>query len=106
MGVPLGSGEVAADDRACVSEPVGRFEWVRDALAGLADEAVPPEEGDLSVIAAVDDGVRVWQPSHAGTASDERRHGREDGLAGAGWEVTRSKRYGRTWITFFERMDR
>jgi 16S rRNA (guanine966-N2)-methyltransferase len=29
-----------------------------------------------------------------------------DGLAQSGWEATRSKRYGRTWITFFERMDR
>ncbi|MGH2920623.1 MAG: amidase, partial [Gaiellaceae bacterium] len=25
-----------------------------------------------------------------------------DGLADAGWEATRSKRYGRTWVTFFE----
>ena len=29
-----------------------------------------------------------------------------DGLAEAGWEATRSKRYGRTWVTFFERIDR
>ena len=29
-----------------------------------------------------------------------------EGLAGAGWEATRSKRYGRTWVTFFERIDR
>jgi 16S rRNA (guanine966-N2)-methyltransferase len=28
------------------------------------------------------------------------------GLAEAGWEATRSKRYGRTWVTFFERMER
>ena len=28
-----------------------------------------------------------------------------EGLADAGWTATRSKRYGRTWITFFERMD-
>jgi len=28
-----------------------------------------------------------------------------EGLAGAGWEATRSKRYGRTWVTFFERID-
>ena len=103
-----------------MGQPVGRGERVHDALPGLADEAVAPEEGelavrhggdvhvpdagvgedrkadaaldrcvgveegDLSVVAAVDDGVRVWQPAHAGTAADERRHGREDGLAGAG----------------------
>ena len=29
-----------------------------------------------------------------------------DGLAEAGWETTRSKRYGRTWVTFFEHIDR
>jgi 16S rRNA (guanine966-N2)-methyltransferase len=29
-----------------------------------------------------------------------------DGLDEAGWSVTRSKRYGRTWVTFFERIDR
>jgi 16S rRNA (guanine966-N2)-methyltransferase len=29
-----------------------------------------------------------------------------DGLAEAGWEATRSKRYGRTWVTFFEHIDR
>lgn len=29
-----------------------------------------------------------------------------DRLAVSGWESTRSKRYGRTWITFFEVMDR
>ena len=29
-----------------------------------------------------------------------------DGLADAGWRATRSKRYGRTWVTFFERIDR
>jgi 16S rRNA (guanine966-N2)-methyltransferase len=28
-----------------------------------------------------------------------------DGLADGGWEATRSKRYGRTWITFFERIE-
>ena len=28
-----------------------------------------------------------------------------EGLAAAGWSATRSKRYGRTWITFFERME-
>ena len=28
-----------------------------------------------------------------------------DGLDDLGWEVTRSKRYGRTWVTFFERID-
>ena len=26
-----------------------------------------------------------------------------DRLETPGWEVTRSKRYGRTWVTFFER---
>jgi 16S rRNA (guanine966-N2)-methyltransferase len=29
-----------------------------------------------------------------------------EGLAELGWEATRSKRYGRTWVTFFERIDR
>lgn len=29
-----------------------------------------------------------------------------DGLAEAGWAATRSKRYGRTWVTFFERIER
>jgi 16S rRNA (guanine966-N2)-methyltransferase len=29
-----------------------------------------------------------------------------EGLADAGWEATRGKRYGRTWVTFFERADR
>jgi 16S rRNA (guanine966-N2)-methyltransferase len=28
-----------------------------------------------------------------------------DGLAEAGWSAVRSKRYGRTWVTFFERID-
>jgi 16S rRNA (guanine966-N2)-methyltransferase len=28
-----------------------------------------------------------------------------DAVGDAGWEATRSKRYGRTWITFFERME-
>jgi 16S rRNA (guanine966-N2)-methyltransferase len=28
-----------------------------------------------------------------------------EGLADAGWEATRSKRYGRTWVTFLERID-
>jgi 16S rRNA (guanine966-N2)-methyltransferase len=28
-----------------------------------------------------------------------------DAVAQSGWEATRSKRYGRTWITFFERID-
>jgi len=28
-----------------------------------------------------------------------------EGLAEAGWKATRSKRYGRTWVTFFERID-
>ncbi len=27
-------------------------------------------------------------------------------VAPAGWEVTRAKRYGRTWVTFVERVDR
>ena len=29
-----------------------------------------------------------------------------DGLADSGWLVIRSKRYGRTWVTFCERIDR
>lgn len=28
-----------------------------------------------------------------------------DGAAEAGWSAVRSKRYGRTWVTFFERID-
>jgi 16S rRNA (guanine966-N2)-methyltransferase len=28
-----------------------------------------------------------------------------EGLDGAGWRVVRAKRYGRTWVTFFERID-
>jgi 16S rRNA (guanine966-N2)-methyltransferase len=30
---------------------------------------------------------------------------RLDGLADAGWSATRAKRYGRTWVTFLERID-
>jgi 16S rRNA (guanine966-N2)-methyltransferase len=29
-----------------------------------------------------------------------------DGLEASGWRAIRSKRYGRTWVTFFERIDR
>jgi 16S rRNA (guanine966-N2)-methyltransferase len=29
-----------------------------------------------------------------------------EGLEGSGWRVIRSKRYGRTWVTFLERIDR
>lgn len=28
-----------------------------------------------------------------------------DGLADAGWEATRARRYGRSWVTFFQRID-
>ena len=28
-----------------------------------------------------------------------------DGLAGAGWEAVRARRYGRSWVTFFQRID-
>ena len=48
------------------------------------------------------DAVRApFVVAEAGRALDSL-----DGLADAGWTTTRSKRYGRTWITFFERMDR
>ena len=30
---------------------------------------------------------------------------RLDGLEGDGWRATRAKRYGRTWVTFLERID-
>jgi 16S rRNA (guanine966-N2)-methyltransferase len=39
-------------------------------------------------------------------AESGRRLDSLDGLDEAGWSVTRSKRYGRTWVTFFERIDR
>ena len=28
-----------------------------------------------------------------------------DGIAELGWQATRSRRYGRSWVTFFERID-
>ena len=39
-------------------------------------------------------------------AESGRELDRSDRLGGVdGWEITRSKRYGRSWVTFFERVD-
>jgi 16S rRNA (guanine966-N2)-methyltransferase len=46
----------------------------------------------------------VWAPIVVAEAG--HRLESLEGLAELGWEATRSKRYGRTWVTFFERIDR
>lgn len=46
-------------------------------------------------------GVRApFVVAEAGRALDQL-----DGLAEGGWEATRSRRYGRTWVTFLQRID-
>ncbi|MEZ5295462.1 MAG: 16S rRNA (guanine(966)-N(2))-methyltransferase RsmD [Ilumatobacteraceae bacterium] len=62
----------------------------------LAD---PPYDFDdwPALLAAVDAAFVVAESGHPLDALD--------GLGELGWEITRSKRYGRTWVTFFERID-
>lgn len=70
--------------------------------SGIAADLVladPPYdfEGWTDLLAAVDTPFVV---AEAGRALD-----RLDGLAELGWEAIRAKRYGRTWVTFFERIN-
>ena len=59
--------------------------------------ADPPYEFDgwIELLAAVDAPFVVAEAGHA--------LDRLDGLDRTAWTVARAKRYGRTWVTFFER---
>ena len=89
LGLGARSRIVAADARSIV----GQFEV--DLL--LAD---PPYE--------FDGWVELLRVARAPFVVAEAGRSLEslDGLEASGFQVIRSKRYGRTWVTFFERIDR
>lgn len=80
---------------------------------GLTDRATVLAADALAVASSIDADIVVADPPYDFDRWDELLGRLEVGLVVAeagravdpppGWEVTRSKRYGRTWVTFLER---